>query len=602
MSLLMDALKKAEEEKKKAAKRLEQVESNARANDFEESDSKHDFNSSGEYANDDRLTESMILSLEPLDVKNAQQSSPQIETETVEVGEPEESQDAEQKDKETTAKLSVEDINISEDLTMENTVSSAASSQETFEETQQAIDLNDTTIIEGLSTENVSAPFDDTFHGVLFEGDDANTDIYEETLPGVPADQLIKDIGGGEFQPTPVAAQTVFSAGKNKTKNGTNWGIFVVLAVLAFGSFGVFYYFTITPVARKLPSPVVARGIESAPVPGAAHSELEKSDVVSGTIISETVEESMAVDPESPGLNQDLSIKQEQEIATTTQEEENAISQEADQLTDVAIKDVQKGSEVSETTSVVNEPIVETEAPAMPPIEATKNEALVTQNEAVIKKSNDAIVSSSSEMMKISKVTEPLKQNAMISEAFKAYQAGDLDSADSLYRNAMQDAPDNRDIHLGLAAIAINRGDKESAYGHYLKLLNENPNDAFALSSLISLSNNSEPVKDESMIKTLIHKEGKVPYLYFALGNIYAKQDRWAEAQQAFFDAYSLDSTNPDYALNLAISLDKIGQYSTALDFYNVAIELAQHSTTKFNLASVNDRIQVLNQVVAKAL
>ena len=238
----------------------------------------------------------------------------------------------------------------------------------------------------------------------------------------------------------------------------------------------------------------------------------------------------------------------------------------------------------------------------MPSIEVTKNGALATQNEAVVDKPNAAIISSSSEMMKISKNTVPLKQNAMISEAFKAYQAGDLDSAESLYRNAMQDAPENRDIHLGLAAIAINKGDKESAYGHYLKLLNENPSDAFALSSLISLSNNSEPVKDESIIKTLIHKEGKVPYLYFALGNIYAKQDRWAEAQQAFFDAHSLDSTNPDYVLNLAISLDKMGQYSTALDFYNVAIELAQNSTTKLNLASVNDRIQVLNQVVGKAL
>ncbi|MFT5395856.1 MAG: tetratricopeptide (TPR) repeat protein, partial [Gammaproteobacteria bacterium] len=315
-------------------------------------------------------------------------------------------------------------------------------------------------------------------------------------------------------------------------------------------------------------------------------------DVVSGTIISEKIEEPEVVDTEEIVLNQDLPIEQEQEIAT----------QEDNQLTDVAMSDAQVDSEISDKTAVINKPIAETEDTVVAILEVDKNEALVTEKEPVIDKPNEAVKSSSAEMLKISKNAAPLKQNAMISEAFKAYQAGQLDSAENLYRNALQDAPENRDIHLGLAAIAITKGDKKTAYGHYLELLDLNPSDAFALSALISLSKNSNLVKDESIIKNLIHKEGKVPYLYFALGNIYAKQDRWAEAQQAFFDAYSLDSENPDYVLNLAISLDKMGQYATALDFYNIAIELAEHSAAKFNWSSVNDRIQVLNQVVAKAL
>ncbi len=585
----MDALKKAEEEKKKAAKRLEQVDANTRDDNPET-----ELDDSGEYVKADRLTETMKLSLEPLDAQGNKQAISPLETATVEAFEPEEAEEPEQKNKETTDELSIKDINISEDLTMENTVSSGAVSQAAFEETQQAIDLNDTTIIEGLSTENVSAPFDDTFHGVLFEDDEENTEIYEETLPGVPADQLIKDIGGGDFQPTPVAAQTVFSAGRSKTSNKTSWGIFFVLAILAFGSFGVFYYFTITPVARKLPSPIVARGIESLSVPGAALSQFEKAEVVSGTIISEKVEESMAVDSGETVSNQDLPIEQEQEPAIAIQED--------NQIADVTVNNVQIDPEISDETTVVNEPIVEAEIPAVPSVEVSKKETRVTQSEPILDKPNEAVKSSSAEMLKISKNTAPLKQNAMISEAFKAYQAGQIDSAENLYRNALQDAPENRDIHLGLAAIAINRGDRESAYVHYIKLLDLNSDDAFVLSSLITLSKNSDPVKDESMIKNLIHKEGKVPHLYFALGNIYAKQNRWAEAQQAFFDAYSLDSINADYAFNLAVSLDKMGQYATALDFYNVAIKLAQNSPTKFNLSSVNDRIQVLNQVVAKAL
>ncbi|MFT5396364.1 MAG: hypothetical protein ACI85N_001562, partial [Gammaproteobacteria bacterium] len=327
MSLLMDALKKAEQEKKKAAKRLEQVDANTRADDLDDDDPNRQIDDAGDTDRGGRFTETMRLSLEPIDAQSNEPDVSPLEVATVEAFEPEVVKEIEQEDKETTGKLSIEDINISEDLTMENTISSGATSQEGFEETQQAIDLNDTTIIEGLSTENVSAPFDDTFHGVLFENEEENTDIYEETLPGVPADQLVKDIGGGEFHPTPVAAQTVFSAGRSKTSSRYSWGAFIVLAVLALGSFSVFYYFTITPVTRKLPSPIVARGIESTIVPGVALSKFKNPDVVSGTIISEKIEEPEVVDTEEIVLNQDLPIEQEQEIAT----------QEGNQLTDVAM-------------------------------------------------------------------------------------------------------------------------------------------------------------------------------------------------------------------------------------------------------------------------
>ena len=597
MSLLMDALKKAEEEKKKAAKRLEQLETDARADDMEDGDQDNPFDDVVGSDKAGRFTETMRLSLEPIDAQNNEEDISQLEIATVKAFEPEIEKEVEQEAKEITDELSIEDINISEDLTMENTISSSAASQESFEQTQEAIDLNDTTIIEGLSTENVSAPFDDTFHGVLFENDEENVDIYEETLPGVPADQLIKDIGGGEYQPTPVAAQTVFSAGRSKTNNRTSWGIFFVLAILAFGSFGVFYYFTITPVVRKLPSPIVARGIESLTVPGAALSQFEQANAVSNVSISEKIEEPVGADSGGTAVSQEEPpIEQEQETVTTVQE--------ANQLSDVVVDNAQIDPDITNEVSSVNEPIVETAAPIESPVEVIEEEteAIVSEREAVVAKPDEVAEPPGSEMLKISKNTAPLKQNVMISEAFKAYQAGQLDSAENLYRNALQDAPGNRDIHLGLAAIAINKGDRESAYSHYIKLLDLNPDDAFALSSLITLSRNSDPIKDESMIKNLIHKEGKVPYLYFALGNIYAKQERWAEAQQAFFDAYSMDSTNPDYVLNLAISLDKMGQYAAALDFYNVAVELAQRVAAKFNLASVNDRIRVLNQVVAKAL
>ncbi len=613
----MDALKKAEEEKKKAAKRLEQVETNARIDETEEDDSEKNLNISGEYSKPSRLTDTMKLSLEPLDIQNREKAAPQtgvpkIEFPEIEAAEPKDIKEAtgptdikveskelrEDKDvkKETTSELSMEDIGFTEDITMENTVANAAIPEEALEETQQAIDLSDTTIIENLDDDNSAAPFDDTFHGVLFNADEENEDFYEETLPGIPAHQLVQDMGGGKHQPTPVAAQTVFTAGRSKKSSRSNWGIFAVLALLAFGSFGVFYYFTITPVARKLPSPAVARGVESTIVPGAALSQFKAPDVNSGTIIGKPID-----DAAIEAVENIISIGEP--LAETSTEE---LLVESEGESSAEPKDVTLQTDVDETLSVdadsTDIAAVETPTPKTIAEVAAREQPAVPEDNIAIDPPAKSFIAPDMEEMKISRSKTPLKQNAMVSEAFKAYKSGELDSAEKLYQNALQDDPENRDIHLGLAAIAINKGDRESAYAHYTMLLDTNPDDALALSALISLSNSSDPVKDESIIKTLMYKEGNVPYLYFALGNIYAKQLRWPEAQEAFFNAYTHDTTNPDYVLNLAVSLDKIGQYATALDFYNVAIELAQRSPVRFSVSSVNDRIQALNKVVEKAL
>ena len=186
----------------------------------------------------------------------------------------------------------------------------------------------------------------------------------------------------------------------------------------------------------------------------------------------------------------------------------------------------------------------------------------------------------------------------MLSQAFKAYKDGHYDAAKSIYEGILKNDPDNRDVHLGLAAIAINKNDRKSAYSHYVHLLELNPLDTLAMSSLIALSNSADPLKDESAIKLLIQRDDDIPHLYFILGNLYAKQERWADAQQAFFDAYRLDTTNSDYVLNLAVSLDQMGQYSSALDYYKSAIELSVDSSTNFNTAIVNKRITALSKLI----
>ncbi len=565
----MDALKKAEEEKKQAAKRLQEVEADARETTGEHNITGEVPITEGEIETPKVFTETAQFSLEPL--LPVEKSSETKEVTLV---------DNEIKESEVPTADASEAF--SEDLTLESTVAEGLDVQETFESTHKdkAVDLNDTTIIEGLSTENASAPFDDTFHGVLFDEEEQDVDVYEETLPGIPADLLAKDLGGGEFQPTPVAAKTVFTAGRaNKKQSSFKWGVFVVLALLAVSSFGIFYYFTITPVSRNLPSPLIARGIESTIVAPPAISHTPESEVLTGTVTSSVIDE--------PPV----------EIIEETIEAQPEATEQVDVIESIAV----------ETEVVLNE------VDEMAPIDEAENNIVVEERNEMLAETepvNEQIIIESTpepfpenvqidaSLISISKNNASEQENAMVSQAFKAYQDGHYDAAKSIYEGVLKNTPDNRDAHLGLAAIAISNQDRKDAYFHYVHLLNLNPVDTLAMNALIGLSNSADPVKDESAVKLLMQREGDAPYLYFSLGNIYAKQKRWADAQQAFFDAYRLDTTNSDYVLNLAISLDQIGQYDTALDYYKTAIDLSQNSRTRFDTVPVNNRILVLSKLI----
>jgi tetratricopeptide (TPR) repeat protein len=64
-------------------------------------------------------------------------------------------------------------------------------------------------------------------------------------------------------------------------------------------------------------------------------------------------------------------------------------------------------------------------------------------------------------------------------------------------------------------------------------------------------------------------------FLYFTLGNLYADQGQWPGAEQAYFQAYQLQPDNSDYAFNLAVGLEHIGQIRPALDYYRKALDLS---------------------------
>ncbi len=184
----------------------------------------------------------------------------------------------------------------------------------------------------------------------------------------------------------------------------------------------------------------------------------------------------------------------------------------------------------------------------------------------------------------------------LVEQAYQAFQRNDLAAARDGYQRALAREPTNRDALLGLAAIDVRSGQLGSAEARYLRLLEMDPRDSHAVASLISLRGQLDPVASESRLKTLIASLPEAALLHFSLGNQYAQQSRWSEAQAAYFKAHSVDPENADYAFNLAVSLDQLHQGKLALEFYQRALTLTEKHVASFNPANARLRVQELSK------
>jgi tetratricopeptide (TPR) repeat protein len=164
--------------------------------------------------------------------------------------------------------------------------------------------------------------------------------------------------------------------------------------------------------------------------------------------------------------------------------------------------------------------------------------------------------------------------DATLLAAYEALQAGDYPRAKELYEEVLRREPRSVDAMLGLAAIGWKHGRLEEAVGYYGRALDADPRNAHAQAGLIAMLGGVDPVAAESRLKQLIAREPS-GFLYFTLGNLYAEQGQWSSAQQAYFQAHQLSPENADYAFNLAVGLEHLGQPKLALDYYRKALDLS---------------------------
>lgn len=178
--------------------------------------------------------------------------------------------------------------------------------------------------------------------------------------------------------------------------------------------------------------------------------------------------------------------------------------------------------------------------------------------------------------------------------AYQAYTSGDNAGARQQYGSMLQREPNNRDALLGMAAVSLRDHQQAQAASLYLRLLELDPNDGDAVAGLIGLRH-GDPQQSEARLKSILERSPEAGPALFALGNLYAQQGRWPEAQQIFFRAYSSTPTNPDYAFNLAVGLDHLNQPKLALQYYQRALALASDSPGTFDRTAARRRLHEIS-------
>lgn len=203
------------------------------------------------------------------------------------------------------------------------------------------------------------------------------------------------------------------------------------------------------------------------------------------------------------------------------------------------------------------------------------------------------VVAADNSEIRVARNTVMPQVDPALAGGYQAFGSGDMASAQQQYDSALRQDPNNRDALLGAAAVALRQHQDERAAAIYARLLDLDPNDADALAGLTGLRQGDANQTEVRLKNVLKQKPDSAPLL-FALGNLYARQGRWPEAQQTYFRAYTATPGNADYAFNLAIGLDRLNQPKLALTYYQRALALSQGQPAAFDRDALRKRMQEL--------
>lgn len=191
----------------------------------------------------------------------------------------------------------------------------------------------------------------------------------------------------------------------------------------------------------------------------------------------------------------------------------------------------------------------------------------------------------------ISRETSQLEK--LLTIAHSALEKRELETASKNYRAVLQIDPNQTDALLHLAAICWHQGQRSEATHLRRRALIAAPDNMAAQAANLALSLAGTSASEiESRLKGLLVSAPDSGELHFTLGALFARQQRWAEAQHAFVNAVAVAGDNPDYLFNLAVSLDHLQQTASAAQHYRLALTAARQRPASFRSEHAEHRLQ----------
>ncbi len=259
---------------------------------------------------------------------------------------------------------------------------------------------------------------------------------------------------------------------------------------------------------------------------------------------------------------------------------------------------------ITQATNQADNSVV-SQATSIPKQQADSHADTIAKNKLASDKAATPIVSASkatASAVSIQKTKKADPVGEQLDTAWLAYENARYGEAATLYQSVLLLEENNRDALLGLAAIAVIEKNHQLAQNIYLTLLELDPRDSIAIAALAALSNlpdkQSSPA-DKEYLLSVLQKNPNAHHLNFALGNIYAQQNNWKSAQQYYFNAWQHNNESADYVFNLAVSLDQLGKQQQAVKFYEASLLKSKSNQSSFSREAVKKRISELSRLLA---
>lgn len=212
--------------------------------------------------------------------------------------------------------------------------------------------------------------------------------------------------------------------------------------------------------------------------------------------------------------------------------------------------------------------------------------------EAAVK---EETVTHEAEGVKIEVKTPTINTSYELEKAYNALVAGQATTASALYERVLAYNPDDVDALFGLATIYHRSGQMDKARTLYGKILTLDPENREAMNNFLALLADEAP---EAALKQLEQLEKKSPEfspIPAQMAVIYQKQGDVAKASEKMLRAVALAPENLTYRYNLAILLDKQGNYIEAQHMYEILVQAAKRGEPiPGNINKVQERLTFL--------